>query len=71
MSFIVYSPIETLVNDLTFGGYHKFGSESRMLTSFEEIPDTDTPKSGAGEQPPNRNEPGIVESGNTPETISL
>jgi hypothetical protein len=49
--FIVYGPFETLVNDFSFSEYHKFGSESRMLTGFEEIPDTNPRKSGAGEQP--------------------
>jgi hypothetical protein len=51
MSFIVYAPFETMVNDFTFGEYHKFGSESRILTGFEEMPGTNPPNSGAGEQP--------------------
>jgi VWFA-related protein len=51
MNFIVYAPFETMVDDFTFGEYHKFGSESHMLSGFEEIPDTNPPKSGAGEQP--------------------
>jgi len=38
--FIVYGPFETLVNDFAFSDYHKFGSESRILTGFEEIPDS-------------------------------
>ena len=31
MIFSVYSYFETMINDVTFGGYHKFGSESRIL----------------------------------------
>jgi len=38
--FIVNGPYELLVNDFTFSEYHKFGSESRILTGFEEIPDS-------------------------------
>jgi hypothetical protein len=49
--FIVYGPFETLVNDFSFNDYHKFGSESRMLTGFDEIPDTNPPKSGAAQPP--------------------
>jgi hypothetical protein len=36
MVFIVYSYFETMINDVTFGGYHKFGSEARILPDFEE-----------------------------------
>jgi hypothetical protein len=25
-----------MINDVTFGGYHKFGSEARILPGFEE-----------------------------------
>jgi VWFA-related protein len=35
MSFSVYTYFETMINDMTFGGYHKFGSESRILPGFE------------------------------------
>jgi VWFA-related protein len=49
MNFIVYAPFETMLNDFTFGEYHKFGSESRMLTGFDEIRDTNPPKSGASQ----------------------
>jgi VWFA-related protein len=40
MAFSLYSYFETMINDVTFGGYHKFGSEARILPGFEE---TDTP----------------------------
>jgi VWFA-related protein len=43
MVFNLYSYFETLINDVTFGGYHKFGSEARMLPGFEETEETKTP----------------------------
>jgi len=43
MVFNLYSYFETLINDATFGGYHKFGSEARMLPGFEETEETKTP----------------------------
>jgi hypothetical protein len=41
------------VNDFRFAEYHKFGSESRMLADFEEVP---TGKDGGteGSQPQTR-----------------
>jgi VWFA-related protein len=42
MAFSLYSYFETMINDVTFGGYHKFGSEARILPGFEE---TEEPKS--------------------------
>jgi VWFA-related protein len=36
MTFSLYSYFETMINDVTFGGYHKFGSEARILPGFEE-----------------------------------
>jgi len=35
MEFSVYSYFETMINDTTFGGYHKFGSEFRILPDYE------------------------------------
>jgi hypothetical protein len=35
MVFSVYGYFETMINDVTFGGYHKFGSEARILPGFE------------------------------------
>jgi VWFA-related protein len=35
MVFSLYSYFETMINDATFGGYHKFGVESRILPGFE------------------------------------
>jgi len=36
MVFNLYGYFETMINDVTFGEYHKFGSEVRMLPGFEE-----------------------------------
>ena len=36
MVFSLYSYFETMINDATFGGYHKFGSEARILPGPEE-----------------------------------
>lgn len=35
MVFSLYSYFETMINDAAFGGYHKFGVESRILPGFE------------------------------------
>jgi hypothetical protein len=36
MVFSLYSHFETMINDVTFGGYHKFGTEARILPGFKE-----------------------------------
>jgi hypothetical protein len=43
MNFSVYGYFETMINDMTFGGYHKFGSEFRILPGFQETEETKTP----------------------------
>jgi VWFA-related protein len=43
MVFSRYSYFETMINDVTFGGYHKFGSEARILPGFDETEETKTP----------------------------
>jgi hypothetical protein len=43
MVFGLYSYFETMINDVTFGGYHKFGSEVRILPGFDETDETKTP----------------------------
>jgi VWFA-related protein len=40
MAFQLYGYFETMINDMTFGGYHKFGSEARILTGFDEVQET-------------------------------
>ena len=37
--FKVYAPFETLLNEMRFENYHIFGSTSRMLPGFVEIPE--------------------------------
>jgi hypothetical protein len=49
MVFSLYSYFETMINDVTFGGYHKFGSEARILPGFEE---TEEPKAPAAPAKP-------------------
>ncbi len=51
MSVIDYAPFETLLNDFSFGGYHKFGSESRILAGFEEVPESKSTGSGDAGEP--------------------
>jgi VWFA-related protein len=38
-SFGVYGRFETILNDVAFGPYHVFGSESRMLPQYNSVPD--------------------------------
>jgi VWFA-related protein len=45
MVFSIYGYFETMINDVTFAGYHKFGSEARILPGFEETDETKTPSS--------------------------
>jgi len=43
MDFSLYGYFETMINDVTFGGYHKYGGEARILPGFDETEETDTP----------------------------
>jgi hypothetical protein len=43
MVFSLYSYFENMINDMTFGGYHKYGSEARILPGFEVTEETRTP----------------------------
>ena len=43
MVFSVYSYFETMINDMSFGGFHKFGSEARILSGFEQTEEIRTP----------------------------
>ena len=36
---VVYGPYETLLNDIDYSNYHKFGSQSRMLPGFTMAPE--------------------------------
>jgi hypothetical protein len=42
-TFDIYAPYETLLNDITYSDYHKFGSEARMLPGFDIVPDATSP----------------------------
>ncbi len=56
-TFNIYAPYETLLNDIVYTDYHKFGSESRMLPGFDVVPDaTGSPavNGQAPTTPPNR-----------------
>ncbi len=53
----IYAPYETLLNDIVYTDYHKFGSEARMLPGFDVVPDatpTPTVNGQAPTTPPNR-----------------
>ncbi len=39
----VYAPYETMLDDIVYSNYHKFGSESRILPGFETVPDEKAP----------------------------
>jgi VWFA-related protein len=38
-TFDIYGPYETRLNDSVYTGYHKFGSETRVLPGFDVVPD--------------------------------
>lgn len=38
LSFEVYAPFETLLNEMSFDKFHIFGSTTRILPGFEEVP---------------------------------
>lgn len=44
----VYAPYETMLDDIAYSSYHKFGSESRILPGFDVVPDAKE----AGKVPP-------------------
>jgi len=55
--FDIYTPYETVLNDIVYTNYHKFGSEARMLPGFDVVPDaTPSPANGQApaKLPPNR-----------------
>jgi VWFA-related protein len=50
-TFDIYAPYETLLNDIVYTEYHKFGSEAHMLPGFEAVPDAGQSPT---KPPPNR-----------------
>ena len=55
-TFDIYAPYETLLNDIGYADYHKFGSEARMLPGFDVVPDT-TPSPAVNGQAPTKPPP--------------
>ncbi len=51
----VYAPYETLLDDIAFTNYHKFGSEARILPGFEVVPEAKPPAQGSS--PPQKRTP--------------
>jgi VWFA-related protein len=52
-AFRVYGPFQTMLNDVTFGDYHMFRSEARILPEYEPVPEEQngTPGSTAAPKP--------------------
>jgi VWFA-related protein len=48
-TFDIYAPYETLLGDITYNDYHRFGSEARMLPGFDIVPDA-TPSPAVNSQ---------------------
>jgi VWFA-related protein len=51
-SFRTYGPYATMLNDITFGSYHVFRAESRLLTDTNPEPDGNPPAPGPANPPP-------------------
>jgi hypothetical protein len=50
-TFEIYAPYETLLNDIVYTDYHKFGSEARMLPGFDVVPDATASPAVNGQSP--------------------
>jgi VWFA-related protein len=50
-TFDIYAPYETLLNDMVYSDYHKFGSEAHMLPGFDVVPDATVSPSVNGQIP--------------------
>jgi VWFA-related protein len=53
-TFEIYTPYETLLNDIVYTDYHKFGAEARMLPGFDVVPDATPSPAVNGEAPTKR-----------------
>jgi hypothetical protein len=51
-TFDLYAPYETLLNDIVYTDYHKFGSEARLLPGFDVAPDATASPAINGQSPP-------------------
>jgi VWFA-related protein len=49
--FDIYAPYETLLNDVAYSEYHKFGSETRMLPGFDIVPNATFAPAVGGQSP--------------------
>ena len=50
-TFDIYAPYETLLNDIEYTDYHKFGSKARMLPGFDAVPDATASPPMNGQSP--------------------
>jgi hypothetical protein len=50
-TFDTYAPYETLLNDIVYTDYHKFGVEARMLPGFDVVPDATASPAVNGQSP--------------------
>jgi hypothetical protein len=57
-TFDIYAPYEMLLNDISYRDYHKFGSEARLLSGFNIVPEAAPAPAVNGQDstkpPPNR-----------------
>jgi hypothetical protein len=49
--FRVYGPFKTLLNDVSFGDYHMFRSEARILSGYDQAPEEQNGNPGSTEAP--------------------
>jgi hypothetical protein len=52
--FDIYAPYETLLNDIVYTEYHKFGAKSRMLPGFDVVPNATGSPAVNGQSPTNQ-----------------
>jgi VWFA-related protein len=50
-TFDIYAPYETLLDDIVYTDYHKFGSETRVLPGFGVVPDATASPAVNGQSP--------------------
>jgi hypothetical protein len=50
-SFRIFGPYSTMLNDVTFDGYHMFRSEARVLSGFEPSSEDQSPGPGSSRPP--------------------
>jgi VWFA-related protein len=49
--FRVYGPFHTMLNDVSFGDYHMFRAESRILSEYEPVPEEQNGNPGSPDAP--------------------